>query len=526
MGIHAKFSPSGAHRWITCPGSIRLSESITDRPSEYALEGTALHKVTEHCLRDKMDADQFVGMLMEDPDSDWKMEFDLDHADAVQYCIDEVKRLTGEIGATGGQLELRVNLTEDCFGTVDVLVFSPLVGVVIDFKYGRGKSVEAEGNPQLMIYGLGAMKYMADQGKTPPKTVKLVILQPRIPNPTREWDVPFEDLKTWYVKSVKPAFETAGAMNAPCNPGQDQCQFCPANGVCTARANNLIGVAQEEFQQYAVMDDTSKVLVPMPDVSKGVAAIKAKMDMGLELLTPETAGKILAYQEDFDNFFKRVGEFALNTALDGKEVEGFKLVRGRSNRQWKGSEQEVIDGLTDLISLDDMYKEKLVSPAQAEKLLGKKQKGEIADMIVKPLGKLTLVDEADSRQAEDISGEADMEEFAKTEETATDSSPEDTNVFDDSASIDDIMSEFETPDEPPERKEEILEGKEASPPSKRTKKYQLMIMGLKGGVPMQEAADTLFKGDVGQVDRGLRNLNERDGYTIMLHSNNSFTVKE
>ncbi len=514
MVDHATFAPSGAHRWIACPGSIRMSEGIDAPPSEYAMEGTALHDITENCLRDKIPATQFIGMSMQvKDDPEWSMEFDEDHAEAVQYCVDEVKRITKEFGIKGGKLEVRVELNEDCWGWLDVLLYNDEWVIVIDFKFGRGKSVEAEGNPQLMIYYLGAVKHLADQGIKPPPKAKLIILQPRIPNPTRTWDTTLEEVKTWYIKSVKPAYELAKNGDAPCNPGEEQCQFCPANGVCTARADYLLGIAEEDFKEYAIDDSDQTPPVPTTEMAKD---IRTTMAFGLERLTPEIAGKILTYQADFDNFFKRVGEFALQSALDGTPIPGYKLVYGRSNRKWKDESLAKSHLVAELG--EDAYNKKILSPAQAEKKLGK---GKLDDYIIKPKGKLTLVDAADTREEADLSGEDDMAEFAA--ESATGSSPD---VFEESDSIDEIMSDFKEEKKAETSGDEILQGSDPSPPNKRTKKFKLMEMGLKGGVSISDAAEALFNGDAGQVKKGLRNLNERDGYTVIFHTNETFTVKE
>ena len=50
MAAHAKLSASGAERWLTCPGSIKAEESIPDKSSKFAMEGTAAHELAELCL--------------------------------------------------------------------------------------------------------------------------------------------------------------------------------------------------------------------------------------------------------------------------------------------------------------------------------------------------------------------------------------------------------------------------------------------------------------------------------------------
>ena len=517
MTEHAKFSPSAAHRWISCPGSIRMSENIESKTSDYALEGTVLHKLTETCLREKSPASELIGTAGEslldgfnpDEKQEWVMAVDEDHAYAVQYCVDEVKRITKEYGIKGGKLEVKVELTDDCWGTVDVLLYNDEILIAIDFKFGRGKSVEAEGNAQLMIYYLGAVKYLIGLGKTAPPKAMLIILQPRIPNPTRVWETTFEEIKTWYIKSVKPAIEEAKNGDAPCNPGEEQCQFCPANGVCTARSDYLLGVAEQEFKPYVVEDKN------LPVVRE--AAVTT------DLLTPEKAAHILSYQKDFDNFFKRVGEYALNHALSGGDVPGYKLVYGKSNRKWSKGDDIIALILTDM-GVEPHGKPKLISPAQAEKKLGK-AKGDIADYIYKPTGKTILVDESDSREPVDISGEEDMAEFVEAKVETVTKEQSEISIFDDTSSIDDIMSE---PELEPELdcEEKTLVGKNSSIPNKTTKKYQVLMRGLEGGASLKDAAEDLFKGNRVNLSKALKNLNTRDGFTIIFHTNNTFTVKE
>ena len=467
-------------------------------------------------------------MTLDSPkdDPDWSMPMDEGHAEAVQYCVDEVKRYMSEHKIKGGKLEIVVKLTEECWGTVDVLLWSEDWMIVIDFKFGRGKSIEAEGNSQLMIYCLGALRYLNEEGHPIPRQAKLVILQPRIPNPTREWDTTPAEIKLWYKKSVKPAFAAALEDQAVCNPGEEQCQWCDANGVCTSRTNYLLGTAEEEFKAFVEVEGD----VPMvPDVQSLAGDLRGKMETAVDLITPIIASKILAFQPDFDNFFKSVGKYAFESAIRGDIIPGYKLVYGKSNRKWDKPEAEIAKELKALEL--DPYNKKILSPAQAEKKLGKKRKDEVKYLWIKPTGKTILVDEHDTREGIEIVGETEMDEF--TDETAAGSTPEEATVFEDDTSIDDIMDGFDdAPDPTPTDDEEVavkdvvLASKmTAVIPNKRTKKYSLMTMGLKGGVSIQDAADELFNGDRGQVVKGLRNLNERDGFTIVYHGDKHFTVK-
>jgi hypothetical protein len=72
------------------------------------------------------------------------------------------------------------------------------------------------------------------------------------------------------------------------------------------------------------------------------------------------------------------------------------LVEGRSLRRWS-DEKLAAHRLLELARAEDIYTRKLISPAQAEKLLGKKDKAAIEDFIEKPRGSPTLARENDPR---------------------------------------------------------------------------------------------------------------------------------
>jgi len=59
---HARLSPSAAHRWLRCPGSVRMSDDTPeDRTSVYAAEGTVAHHVREMVLMFGFELEDFVG---------------------------------------------------------------------------------------------------------------------------------------------------------------------------------------------------------------------------------------------------------------------------------------------------------------------------------------------------------------------------------------------------------------------------------------------------------------------------------
>ena len=77
-------------------------------------------------------------------------------------------------------------------GTADCILIGGGVLHIIDFKYGKGVPVSAEGNPQLSLYALGA--YEAYKILYPIERIELHIVQPRISDEPSEWGCSLTEL--------------------------------------------------------------------------------------------------------------------------------------------------------------------------------------------------------------------------------------------------------------------------------------------------------------------------------------------
>lgn len=350
MSAHAKLSASGSHRWMACPGSIRLEESCPDQSSAYAEEGTKAHALAEAILTD--------GEL---PDHDGEMWAAV--TQYTDYC-DNIKRV-----ATPGALTLveqRVDyshLVPDGFGTSDYILIDNGVAHVADLKYGQGVRVSPRDNPQGMLYATGVdheFGWIYDI-----HTYRIHICQPRLDH-FESWDIPAEELRAWGESVVRPAAALALSPNAPLVPGEKQCRFCKAKAECRARHDLALAVAQAEFGD-----------LPSP-----------------EKLTLEEVSFLLPRLPDIERWAKDLQEYALRAALAGTEVPGMKLVEGRSVRQWSDRAPDLLHGCG--LADDEIYSQKLVGIGEIEKRLGKKHV--VFDLAtVKPQGKPVLVPDSDKR---------------------------------------------------------------------------------------------------------------------------------
>ena len=153
---HAVLSASSSHRWLNCNPSARLELEFEDRETEAAAEGTAAHALCEHKLR------RALKMRSKKPVS----PYDSDEMDAytdgyVQFVMEALEEARQVCPDSQIMIEQRLDFScyvPDGFGTGDCLIVSDHLLHIIDFKYGQGVLVEAENNPQMMLYALGALR--------------------------------------------------------------------------------------------------------------------------------------------------------------------------------------------------------------------------------------------------------------------------------------------------------------------------------------------------------------------------------
>ena len=253
------------------------------------------------------------------------------------------------------------------FGTGDAVIVADGLITIVDLKYGKGVKVDAENNPQMRLYALGAL---AEFGIIYPiERVRMVIFQPRLDNISVD-EITVEDLLAWAETVVRPAAELAARGEGDLEAGE-WCQFCRHAPQCTARAADLFAPIPMEAEHVPAAPD--------PDT-----------------LTDEQIAQIIQHAGELKRWLTKVEEHALARATTGHTYPGLKLVEGRSVRRYT-DETEVGRRVAEAGA--DPYEKKLLGLTAMTKLLGKKKFDELlGDLVHKPEGKPTLVPLSDKRR--------------------------------------------------------------------------------------------------------------------------------
>jgi len=348
---------STASRVIKCPASVALVAKMPPKPSsKYADEGTLLHNAIAEVLEKQLPPEAMLGFkykdlvltqelldnkllpaltLVNEIDPDAEMEF------AVESEVDFGDYLPGVFGSA------------DLIGRIDNKA------IVLDWKFGSGVIVNAEENYQGMFYAAAAMRTdktkWAFEGAT---EVEIIIVQPP---EMRRWVTTPQRIAEFEMQ-LALAVKEAGRKEARMESGS-HCRWCAAKPVCP------------------IMTDS----------------VARSTQVALKDLKPDLIATYLQQADILEDWIKDLRELAHQMLEAEVAVPGFKLVAKRAIRQWANEHEAAIALSTKGISPHKPLE--VITPAQAEKLLGKSGKDTIKDLVVAVSSGSTLVPESDPRPA-------------------------------------------------------------------------------------------------------------------------------
>lgn len=432
---HSRRSPSGAKKRKLCPGSVVLEAGREDRASRYAAEGTVAHAVMELCLEpctrgehEALDAEGFIGRVLE--------------ADGFEFAVDEemadkvnefVAHVLHHVDPAAGDVLLVEQLVpidhitgeEGGSGTADVVGITEggTRIVVLDLKYGKGVRVMASDsdvgiddaefgmsehrrvNPQLAFYGLGVLE---EQGLLfDLQNVTLGIGQPRLDH-FDTVDLTVEELRAvgGELRKVERTCDSAEAdakteffADRYLHPGEDQCRFCKAKGICPALRGEVIDLVGSGA---AVADDFSDLEVADASAVQFVAELHDDKAGWL--------GNLMAKLPLIEGWITAVRAEAERELFAGRPVEGFKLVQGKQgNRAWRDQIEATAVLKAARLKVDDIFDQKLKSPTQIEKGIAKdkpKVWAKLQALIGRSEGQPSVAPASDKRPALDLTSAA------------------------------------------------------------------------------------------------------------------------
>jgi hypothetical protein len=355
---------------------------LPDKSSKYADHGTACHEL----------AAKFLGPNFLYSRNHYKaengVELDYDDISYVVAYADQVKDYTG---AGTLLVEQQVDYSEaigvpDSFGTSDAIIISEDGEelIILDLKMGKGISVDADENPQLMLYAVGALNEYGLVYDI--KRVRLVISQPRL-NHLSEWSCTVEDLMEFADKAKRSAQIAYGIYKDGLkktddmyfSPSEKACRFCKAKSICPALNNFVQQEIESGFENIADELPVSTVIDTLAQKMKAIPLIEA--------------------------WCKSIRGAVEAELLQGKSVDGFKLVRGKAgNRKWTDEKaaEETLKSFR--LKQEEMYTFDLISPTAAEKLLKDNPRRwvKVEELITRGDGKISVASVDDKRPALDV----------------------------------------------------------------------------------------------------------------------------
>jgi len=217
-------------------------------------------------------------------------------------------------------------------------------------KTGRGW-VDADSD-QMKIYALGMMHKLV---KVFDK-VGLTIVQPQT-GENRHHEMTGDELLQWKADVLIPAVLAAADGRSEPIPLKEACQWCPAKMICPAQ-------------------------------TKALAEVPVTADIAT--LTPDQVSDLLDKAELVEDFITALRKQATKTLTEGGVLRGWQMAPKRATRQWTNENKALQEMLNAGIKHEQIYETSMITPAAADKLLGKDRKQVLDSVTTKVSSGLTL----------------------------------------------------------------------------------------------------------------------------------------
>ena len=342
MTVHSSLvGGSSADRIINCPGSYQATLALpasANRSSEYAEEGTAMHKVMDRLMHMRksyafiasfnpfVEASYLVGQRFHD------RVLTQEHVDTmISPALVQLRALEDAYGGgfhvLGVEMEVAFPGIPGAFGTCDVIMGNGYDTVLhVDWKFGQGVAVKAlysdvhgeRVNAQLMFYVAAAMNSARGlyRGYGRRFTPVVAIIQPRTDPPLSHVAISRVEVK-WFAEDLQEAVARATGRDPPRLKGE-HCRWAPCKINCPLWTGPLLELAE--------LSGAPTTPTPPSEVSKS----------GLSVITPYGAylSRAKALVDIVAMFGKEVDAQLHAYLEEGGLVPGWRLKAKTKQRQW------------------------------------------------------------------------------------------------------------------------------------------------------------------------------------------------
>lgn len=378
---HSKISPSSSKRWMVCPGSVKLIESLGLEPkgSQAADLGTRIHALGEFLIKQQYYhyKDAFLN-------PEYSKDLTKEDYREGQAYFNYVKSVADQDELSLVLCEVKVDMpeiSENLYGTVDCAILQDNKLHIIDLKTGANP-VNATRNTQLMIYAYGVLStlsrnpsYSNDIKSVEEITLHIFQKNSRIHSDNiNTYTLSRVDLENFMQNEVKSVIEEIFSDNPRRVANEKACQYCPASSRCDVLYKSITDSIQGEFDSLdeACSSDNVKSL----EISKLEDLLEKK-----KMIT-----------DYLDSLEVRLYEFLMS---GGKSTK-FKLVEKTTKRTWK-NEIEAYEYLKSVLDEDEFAPRKLMTPTQCLDVV--MDKDALNEFIYKPEGALTIAHMSNKKEA-------------------------------------------------------------------------------------------------------------------------------